>query len=94
MPPDPSNSVRSVPRPLGRASVVGSSPLLTYPEAAALLRVSRSTLTRLVAARRIPHLRIGAQVRFDPIALKAHFAVDQSAPAVVYSCPASSEVPK
>jgi excisionase family DNA binding protein len=39
-------------------------PLLTLGEVAALLRVSGKTVQRLVAARRLPCVRIGRRVRF------------------------------
>jgi len=38
--------------------------LLTLPEAAAYLRVSRTTVYRMVRRRELPHCRIGAQLRF------------------------------
>jgi excisionase family DNA binding protein len=38
--------------------------VLTYPEAAAVLRVSERTLYRLVAEGKVPHQRVGVQVRF------------------------------
>lgn len=40
-------------------------PLLTVDEAAEFARVSKRTLYSLVESRRIPYLRIGAQIRFD-----------------------------
>lgn len=39
-------------------------PLLTLPEVAGLLRLSEKTLRRLVAARRLPCVRLGRQLRF------------------------------
>jgi excisionase family DNA binding protein len=50
-------------------------PLVTYEEAARFLRVSRATLCKMVNARRIPHLRVGQQVRFDIEDLKRFFYV-------------------
>lgn len=38
--------------------------LLTLPEAATYLRVSRTTVYRMVRRRELPHCRIGAQLRF------------------------------
>jgi excisionase family DNA binding protein len=40
-----------------------SEPLLTAVEAAALLRVPRSTLYELVRSRRLPHVRVGRGLR-------------------------------
>ncbi len=39
--------------------------LLTPPEVAALLRISRATLYRLVESRRVPFYRIGGVLRLD-----------------------------
>lgn len=38
--------------------------VLDYPEAAALLKVSERTLIRLVVGGKVPHSRVGVQVRF------------------------------
>ena len=38
--------------------------LLTLPEVADLLRLSEKTVRRLVAARRMPCVRLGRQLRF------------------------------
>lgn len=46
-----------------------SALLLTYPEAAAQLRISRRSLERLVAARDVPTVTIGGRVLFDPFEL-------------------------
>ena len=40
-------------------------PLLTLPEVADILRTSEKTIRRLVAARRLPCVRFGRQLRFD-----------------------------
>jgi excisionase family DNA binding protein len=50
----------------GRLAFTGLRPLLTLPEVADLLRVSEKTIRRLVAARGIPCLRLGRQLRFVP----------------------------
>lgn len=39
-------------------------PLLTVDEVAGLLRLSATTVYRLVEARRIPHLRVSRSLRF------------------------------
>ncbi|RKY15558.1 MAG: hypothetical protein DRP63_06765 [Planctomycetota bacterium] len=44
--------------------------LLTAKEVQDLLRISERTLRNLVSDDRIPHLRIGRLLRFDPNALK------------------------
>lgn len=38
--------------------------VLTYAEAAELLKVSERTLIRLVVSGKVPHNRVGVQVRF------------------------------
>jgi excisionase family DNA binding protein len=38
--------------------------VLNYAEAAELLKVSERTLIRLVVAGKVPHSRVGVQVRF------------------------------
>jgi excisionase family DNA binding protein len=43
--------------------------LLTIDEVADRLAVSRRTIRRLVASRRLPCLRVGRQLRFAPDAL-------------------------
>jgi excisionase family DNA binding protein len=50
----------SATRPLPSAM----QPLLTLSEVAGLLRLSDKTIQRLVAARRLPCVRIGRRVRF------------------------------
>ncbi|MBI5836500.1 MAG: helix-turn-helix domain-containing protein [Candidatus Eisenbacteria bacterium] len=40
--------------------------LLTIPEIADLLQLSGRTIRRLVASRRLPCVRLGRQLRFDP----------------------------
>lgn len=39
-------------------------PLLTVPELASIIRVSRSSIYRLVEARKIPFIKFGGVVRF------------------------------
>ena len=51
--------------------------LLTAAEVAALFRVPRSTIYALARAGRMPFLRIGRRILFDPGAL-ANWVVDQS----------------
>lgn len=50
------------------------TPLLTMPEVARLLRLDERTIRRLIAARRLPCLRLGRQLRFDPRALSRWLA--------------------
>lgn len=51
-----------------------TGPLLTLPEAAALLRVSRRTVERLIALGRIRPVRIGRRVLVSGRELDAHVA--------------------
>ena len=41
------------------------APLLTLPEASAFLRLSEKSIRRLIAARRLPCVRLGRRVLFD-----------------------------
>jgi excisionase family DNA binding protein len=41
------------------------TPLLTLPEASAYLRLSEESIRRLIAARRLPCVRLGRRVLFD-----------------------------
>jgi excisionase family DNA binding protein len=59
--PSPSNAV---PRRARRAQ--GLEPLLTLDEVASYLSVSIRTVRRLVASGRLPCVRIGSQLRFEP----------------------------
>lgn len=45
--------------------------LMTLSEVATLLQLNERTIRRLVAGRRLPCLRLGRQLRFDPRALTA-----------------------
>lgn len=47
-------------------SITELVPLITLPEVAAYLQLSEKTIRRLVAAQRIPCVRIGRQLRFVP----------------------------
>jgi excisionase family DNA binding protein len=46
-------------------------PLYTLREVARNLNVSRSTLWRMVKAGLVPHSRVGKQIRFDILAVRA-----------------------
>ncbi len=46
-------------------------PLLTLPEAAEILRLQPVTLRQYASARKIPFLRIGGRLLFDPVELRA-----------------------
>jgi excisionase family DNA binding protein len=54
--------------------------VLTYPEAAALLKVHVRTLARLVANGEVPYSRVGGSVRFSRTALHDHVAGRTRAP--------------
>jgi excisionase family DNA binding protein len=45
--------------------------LWTVAEVAAFLKVSRSFVYQACAAKTLPHVRIGASLRFDPATLRA-----------------------
>ena len=51
------------------AATKGSAPLLTIDAVAEALSVTRRHIQRLVAERRIPFLKVGRFIRFDPAAL-------------------------
>lgn len=51
--------------------VPGHEPLWTVAETAAFLRVSRSFVYQACAAKTMPHVRVGASLRFDPATLRA-----------------------
>lgn len=46
------------------------SELMTYEEAARRLHVAEITLRKWVSQRRVPYVKLGRTVRFDPIALE------------------------
>jgi excisionase family DNA binding protein len=46
-------------------------PLLTFKQAAALLGLPENSLRRYIRERKIPYLRIGKLIRFDPVELQA-----------------------
>lgn len=46
--------------------IVDSGPLLTLPEVAAVLRLSPVSVYRLVAARKIPFVKLAGGLRFLP----------------------------
>jgi excisionase family DNA binding protein len=52
-------------------------------EAAAFLRVSRSFVYQACAAKTVPHVRIGASLRFDPATLRAWVRGEHGAAKVV-----------
>ena len=64
--PPPVREHAGGPEPMPGVRPVGSETLrlLTLPEVADLLRLSEKTVRRLVAARRMPCVRLGRQLRF------------------------------
>ncbi len=54
------------PETSARAPDIACRPLLTLQEVAGLLRIHERTIRRLVAARRMPCVRLGRTLRFDP----------------------------
>ncbi len=59
---------------MGTAELSGAPPLYTLREVARHLGVSRSTLQRMTQAGLIPHMRVGRQLRFDILAVRAALA--------------------
>jgi excisionase family DNA binding protein len=57
--------------------------LWTVAEVAAFLKVSRSFVYQACAAKTVPHVRIGASLRFDPARLRAWVRGEHGAPKVV-----------
>lgn len=55
-----------VPGPTGPARELRLQPLLTVRQVAAVLQVDEKTIRRFVWAGRIPCVRIGRRIRFDP----------------------------
>ena len=57
-----------------------SEPLLTADDAAALLRVRRSTVYELARTRRLPHVRVGRRILFVRSDLAAWVAANRVLP--------------
>lgn len=53
---------------------MGNSRLISIGDAAVLLGLSRSTLYKYVEAERIPHVKIGGRIRFEPDAIESWIA--------------------
>jgi excisionase family DNA binding protein len=64
----------SAPTPAETAELAGAPPLYTLREIARNLGVSKSTLWRMVQAGRIPYFKVGKQLRFDILAVRAALA--------------------
>jgi excisionase family DNA binding protein len=54
----------------GNAPALPLEPLLTLPECSRILRVDVHTVRRFVALRGLPSVRVGRQVRVDPVDLR------------------------
>lgn len=61
---------------------------LSVPEAAERLGVTPRFVRRLVAERRIPYLKLGRHVRFDPADLDAFLAAGRVEPQALAPAPA------
>lgn len=61
----------------------GDEPLWTVAEVAAFLKVSRSFVYQACAAKTMPHVRVGAALRFDPATLRAWVRGEHSVTRVV-----------
>ena len=46
-------------------------PLYTVRDIALHLKVSRNTIRKMVTLGQIPYLRVGKQIRFDPVAVRS-----------------------
>jgi hypothetical protein len=66
-----------------------SPPLLTAEAADAMLSVDPQWLLRQAREARIPHVRLGKYIRFDPAAIAEHCARLPHPPATATSAPAS-----
>ena len=55
--------------------------LWTVAEVAAYLKVSRSWVYHRLESGLLPHIRVGALVRFDPAAIREHVSAGCSSPA-------------
>ena len=58
-----------------------SEGLWTVAEVAAYLKVSRSWVYHRLESGLLPHIRVGALVRFDPAAIREHVSAGCSSPA-------------
>jgi excisionase family DNA binding protein len=63
------------------AATQATAPLLTIDAVAEALSVTRRHIQRLVAERRIPFLKVGKFIRFDPAALNVWLEEQQVEPA-------------
>lgn len=70
--------------PVEQAGEPSCDTLWTVADAAHYLRVSRSWIYQGVAAGRIPHMKVGALVRFDPEAFRAWCRGEDRAAKVVH----------
>src|SRR2546426_11895419 len=61
---DPHRELRAVARPLPGEHRVGTDPLLTADEVAALLQVTKAWVYAQTRAKRIPHVPLGRYVRY------------------------------
>jgi excisionase family DNA binding protein len=57
------------------------TPLMTAAEVAEWARISRWSVYRLAEIGRIPHMKIGSSLRFDPVAIQAWIA-DRTTPSM------------
>jgi excisionase family DNA binding protein len=58
-----------------RSTEVSNEPLWTVREAAAFLRLGRNTVYDWAASGKLPSLRLGSRIRFQPSALRRWLAV-------------------
>jgi excisionase family DNA binding protein len=69
------------------------STLLTYDEAAEILRIHPQTLRQWVSMKKFPHLKIGANVRFTQAMIDQYIKSTLVDPTLIVSgnCPADSQ---
>lgn len=59
-----------------------SEPLLTLPDVAALLQVSRTSIYRLIAERKIPFIKVGGAIRFSRGDVENYLSCGRIAPII------------
>lgn len=64
---------------MSEPELIGSGPLLTISELAALLKVPKKTIYYWVCRREIPYLKMGRHLRFQPVDVIAAFSAKTSA---------------
>jgi excisionase family DNA binding protein len=66
---------------IGEPNVPKDDGLWTVAQVAGFLKVSRSWVYHRLESGLLPYVRVGALVRFDPAAIRAHVLAGSSSPA-------------